>query len=109
MTDKRYLGQLRQVLQFTFGLLAVQDEDRLEAMIESIADEVNKEGTKECFLAALEITKDLPLKEALTFGSCLKVQEVDLSYQLIVELDLATWVLSLLQTNKTDTFGFDSQ
>ena len=103
VTDKRYFRELRQVLQFTCGLLAVQDEDRLEAMIESIADEVNKEGTKECFLAALEIIKGLPLKEALTFGSCLKVQEFDLSYQLIVELDLAAWVLSLLQTNKTLT------
>ena len=103
VTDKRYFRELRQVLQFTCGLLAVQDEDRPEAMIESIADEVNKEGTKESFLAALEIMKDLPLKDALTFGSCLKVQEVDLSYQMIVELDLAAWVLSLLQTNKTLT------
>ena len=42
VTDKRYFRELSQVLQFTCGLLAVQDEDRLEAVIESIADEVNK-------------------------------------------------------------------
>ena len=101
--DKRYFRELILVLHFTCGLLAVQYEEPLKAMIESIADEVNKEGAKEYFLAALEIIKDLPLKEARTFGSRLKVQKLDLSYQVIVELDLAVWVFCLLKTNKTLT------
>ena len=102
VTDKRYFRELRQVLQFTCGLLAVQDEDRLEAMIESIADEVNKQDTKESLLVALEIMKDLSFKMAFTFGSCLKVQEVDLSGERI-EIDLAAKLFGVLKTNKTLT------
>ena len=102
--DKRYFRELLQVLQFTCGLLAIQYEERLEAMIESIANEVNKEDTKESFLVALEIIKDLPSKEVhvLTFGSCLKVQKLDLSDEHI-EIDLALLVLCMSQTNKTLT------
>ena len=100
--DKRYFRELIQVLQFTCGLLAVQYEEHLQAMIESIADKVNKEDTKESLLVALEIIKDLPFKVAFRFGSCLKVQEVDLSGEQI-EIDLAAKLFGVLITNKTLT------
>ena len=100
--DKRYFRELMQVLQFTCGLLAVQYEEHLQAMIESIADEVNKEDTRESLLVALEIIQDLPFEVAFRFGSCLKVQEVDLSGEQI-EIDLAAKLFGVLITNKTLT------
>ena len=100
--DKRYFRELIQVLQFTCGLLAVQYEEHLQAMIESIADEVNKEDTRESLLVALEIIQDLPFEVAVRFGSCLKVQEVDLSGERI-EIDLAAKLFGVLITNKTLT------
>ena len=100
--DKRYFRELIQVLQFTCGLLAVQYEEHLQAMIESIADEVNKEDTKESLLVALEIIQDLPFEVAFRFGSCLNVQEVDLSGEQI-EIDLAAKLFGVLITNKTLT------
>ena len=100
--DKRYFRELIQVLQFTCGLLAVQYEEHLQAMIESIADEVNKEDTRESLLVALEIIQDLPFEVAFRFGSCLKVQEVDLSGGRI-EIDLAAKLFGVLITNKTLT------
>ena len=100
--DKRYFRELIQVLQFTCGLLAVQYEEHLQAMIESIADEVNKEDTRESLLVALEIIQDLPFEVAFRFGSCLKVQEVDLSGERI-EIDLAAKLFGVLITNKTLT------
>ena len=102
VTTKRNFRELIQVLQFTCGLLAVQNEERLQAMIESIADKVNKEDTKESLLVALEIIKDLSFKGAFSFGSCLKVQEVDLSGERI-EIDLAVRLFGVLKTNKTLT------
>ena len=102
VTTKRNFRELIQVLQFTCGLLAVQNEERLQAMIESIADQVNKEDTKESLLVALEIIKDLSFKGAFSFGSCLKVQEVDLSGERI-EIDLAVRLFGVLKTNKTLT------
>ena len=100
--DKRYFRELIQVLQFTCGLLAVQYEEHLQAMIESIADKVNKEDTKESLLVALEIIRDLPFEVAFRFGSCLEVQEVDLSGEQI-EIDLAAKLFGVLITNKTLT------
>ena len=100
--DKRYFRELIQVLQFTCGLLAVQYEEHLQAMIESIADEVNKEDTRESLLVALEIIQDLPFEVAFRFGSCLKVQEVDLSGGQI-EVNLAAKLFGVLITNKTLT------
>ena len=100
VTDKRYFRELIQVLQFTCGL--VRYEERLLPVIESIADEINKEDTNESFLVALQIIKDLPLEVAFTFGSCLTVQEVDLTYDQI-EIDLALELLIVLQTNIVKT------
>ena len=102
VTAKRNFRELIQVLQFTCGLLAVQNEERLQAMIESVADKVNKEDTKESLLVALEIIKDLSFEGAFSFGSCLKVQEVDLSVERI-EIDLAVRLFGVFKTNKTLT------
>ena len=100
--DKRYFRELKQVLQFTCGLLAVQYEEHLLPMIESLTDEINKEGTKESFLVALKIIKDLPLEVAFTFGSRLTVQEVDLSNAQI-EIDLTVELFLVLKTNIVKT------
>ena len=108
VTAKRNFRELVQVLQFTCGLLAVQNEERLQAMIESIADKVNKEGTKESLLVALEIIKDLSFKVACRFGSCLKLQEVDLRGERI-EIDLAATLFGVLKTNKTLTHLYLTQ
>ena len=100
--DKRYFRELIQVLQFTCGLLAVQYEEHLLPMIESMTDEINKEDTKESFLVALKIIKDLPLEVAFTFGSRLTVQNVDLTNAQI-DIRLSVELFPVLKTNIVKT------
>ena len=80
VTDTRYFRELREVLKFTCGLLAVRSEEGAVALIKCIANEVNKEDMEECLPAALECIKECKIEGrnfhlglARTFGSCLTV------------------------------------
>ena len=111
VADMRYFGELRQVLQFASGLLAVRSEESVASLINSITNEVNameEEELIEYYLpVALECIKECEkgssnyhLELARTFGLCLKVKEADLKNQQIGD---ATAVVfgAALETNTT--------
>ena len=105
--DARYFRESRQVLLFTCGLLALQSEESVIALIKSIAKEVK--DMEECLPVALECIKecknessDFHLELASTFGSCLKISKANIRKQQID--DAAVAVLgSALETNSTLT------
>ena len=79
VTDTRYFGELREVLKFTCGLLAVTSKEIAVALIISIANKLNKDNVRGCLPVALECIKECRIESsnfhmelARTFGSCLK-------------------------------------
>ena len=79
VTDTRYFGELREVLKFTCGLLAVTSKEIAVALIISIANKLNKDNVRGCLPVALECIKECRIERsnfhmelARTFGSCLK-------------------------------------
>ena len=85
VTDTRYFGELREVLKFTCGLLAVRSEESAVSLILCIAHEVNEKKGRECLPVALECIKECKVENsyfhielARTFGLFLEVQEADL-------------------------------
>ena len=110
LTDKRYFQELRQVLQFTCGLLAVRSEESAVALINSIANEANNEHVRNERLAvALNCIKECKKEDssfhvelARTFGSCLNVTFADLSRQQTDDTTAAV-LGSALQSNTTLT------
>ena len=88
VTDTRYFRELREVLKFTCGLLAVRSEENAVGLINCIANEVNKGDVKECLPVALECIEECKIessnfhiKLARTFGSCLKVRNTFLNQE----------------------------
>ena len=107
VADTRYVRELREVLKFTCGLLAVKSEERAVALINCIANEVNKEGGKECLPVALECIKECKIESsnfhiqlARTFGSCLKVQKAFLEPKTLDYVVVAI-LSATLETNTT--------
>ena len=82
VSDQRYFLDLKQVLVFTFGILATQCEETAVALIKAITAEVNK-GQYDCFLVALECINeckkeqsDLHVTLAKVLGSSLQSEAV---------------------------------
>ena len=85
LTDTRYFGELREVLKFTCGLLAVRSKEIAEALIISIANKLNNENVKECFPVAMDCVEESKIESsnfhmelARTFGACLALQQVQI-------------------------------
>ena len=87
ITDNRYFSDLKQVLLFTCGLLALQSEELLKTLVTSIAYQVNNEDT---FLVALECIRECKNEKlykrgtshgllAPTLGSHLQITQLNLS------------------------------
>ncbi|CAH3190781.1 unnamed protein product, partial [Porites lobata] len=81
VTDTRYFGELREVLTFTCGLLAVRSKEIAEALIISIAKKLNNENVRECLPVAVDCIKESKIESsnfhmelARTFGTCLALQ-----------------------------------
>ena len=115
VTDTRYFRELREVLKFTCGLLAVRSEESAVSLILCIANEVNEEKGRECLPVALECIKECKIENscfhielAHYFGTCLELQELDLAdndlYKLesIGDADAAVLAVAL-ETNTTLT------
>ena len=64
VTDPRYFRELREVLKFTCGLLAVRSEESAVALINCIANEVNKADVEECLPVALECIKECKIENS---------------------------------------------
>ena len=109
VNDTRHFHELREVLKFTCGLLAVRSQESAVSLILCIANEVNEEDERECLPVALECIKECKIENsyfhielARTFGLFLEVQEADLQEEGIG--DAAAPVLAaVLETNTTLT------
>ena len=113
VTDTRYFRELREVLKFTCGLLAVRSEESAVSLILCIANEVNEKKGRECLPVALECIKECKIENsyfhielAHYFGTCLELQELDLADNDLYELegigDADAAVLAVaLETNTT--------
>ena len=85
VNDTRHFHELREVLKFTCGLLAVRSEESTVSLILCIANEVNKEDEGECLPVALECIKECKIENsyfhielARYFGACLEIRKADL-------------------------------
>ena len=115
VTDTRYFRELREVLKFTCGLLAVRSEESAVSLILCIANEVNENKGRECLPVAPECIKECKIENsyfhielAHYFGTCLELQELDLADNNLYELegigDADAAVLAVaLETNTTLT------
>ena len=115
VTDTRYFRELREVLKFTCGLLAVRSEESAVSLILCIAHEVNEKKGRECLPVALECIKECKIENsyfhielAHYFGTCLELEELDLADNDLYELerigDADAAVLAVaLETNTTLT------
>ena len=108
LTDTRYFQELRQVLQFTCGLLAMRCEESAVALINGIANEVSKQDRNERLAVALNCIRECKKEDgnfhvelARTFGSCLKVTFADLHER--IDDATAAALGSALQSNTTLT------
>ena len=82
--DNRYFRKLNQVLLFTCGMLATQSEETAEALIKSIATQVNGDGdfaalAVKCIGECQKEQSDFHVELASTFGSFLRPIKLDLS------------------------------
>ena len=110
VTDTRYFRELREVLKFTCGLLAVRSEESAVALINCIANEVNKADVEECLPVALECIKECKIENsychidlARTFGTCLKVQRVQPGNLGVIDDAAAAVFAAVLEANTTLT------
>ena len=115
VNDTRHFHELREVLKFTCGLLAVRSEESAVSLILCIAHEVNEKKGRECLPVALECIKECKIENsyfhielAHYFGTCLELQELDLADNDLYELerigDADAAVLAVaLETNTTLT------
>ena len=110
VTDTRYFRELREVLKFTCGLLAVRSEESAVALINCVANEVNKADVEQCFPVALECIKECKIENsyfyidlARTFGACLDVQQAQVRYPGVIDDAAAAVLATVLEANTTLT------
>ena len=111
VTDTRYFRELREVLKFTCGLLAVGSEESAVALINCIVNEVNKADVEEdCFPVALECIKECKIENsyfhidlARTFGACLEVQQAHFWDLGVIDDAAAAVLAAVLEANTTLT------
>ena len=106
VTDTRYFGELREVLKFTCGLLALRSEESAVALINCIANEVNKADLEECLPFALDCIKECKIENsyfhtelARTFGVCLEVQQAQVGDRRVKDDSAAAVLAALLEAN----------
>ena len=111
VTDTRYFRELREVLKFTCGLLAVRSEESAVSLINCVANEVNKADVEgKCFPVALECIKECKIENsyfyidlARTFGACLDVQQAQVRYPGVIDDAAAAVLATVLEANTTLT------
>ena len=114
VSDTRYFRELREVLKFTCGLLAVRSEESAISFILCIAEEINEEDVREGLPVALECIKECKIENsyfhivlARYFGACLEIREADLDEDRIEGEGIgdatAAVLATALETNTTLT------
>ncbi|PFX18932.1 Protein NLRC3 [Stylophora pistillata] len=107
VSDERYFGKLKQVLLFLCGILALQCDEHVVALVNSLTNQVNKyEGNGATVI--LEVIseskreRDFSSQLAKCFGSGLNLTNLDLSGNSFA-LAGATSIAEAIKVNKTLT------
>ena len=110
VTDTRYFGELREVLKFTCGLLAVRSKEIAIALVISIANELKNKYVKKCFPVAVDCIKESKIESsnfhmelARTFGACLALQKGKIKRGGIDDAAAAAVIAAVLEANTTLT------
>ena len=109
--DRRYYHQLKEVLLFTFGMLAARCEETVMALIRSIAPQLNQEVNKdiaadylsvvlECINECKNDNSNFKVKLAHAFGTFLQIQTVTLERKNINDV-IAVILASVLKASTT--------
>ena len=109
VTDTRYFRELREVLKFTCGLLAVRSKEIAEALIISIANKLNNGNVRKWFLVAVDFIEESKIESsnfhmelARTFGASLALQQVEITHGDIDDAAAAV-IAAVLEANTTLT------
>ncbi|CAH3185437.1 unnamed protein product [Porites lobata] len=109
VTDTRYFGELREVLKFTCGLLAVRSKEIAIALVISIANKLKNEYAKKYFPVAVDCIKETKIESsnfymelARTFGACLALQQGEIIHGGIDDAAAAV-IAAVLEANTTLT------
>ena len=97
-------------MKFTCGLLAVRSEESAVALINCIANEVNKADGEECLPVALECIKECKIENsyfhidlARTFGASLEVQQAQARNRKVTDETAVAVLAAVLEANTTLT------
>ncbi|CAH3157692.1 unnamed protein product [Pocillopora meandrina] len=108
VSDPRYFVELRQILLFSCGILAMKCDEQVVALVKSLTNEVNKNegrGTKTVLEAINECKReksDFHSQLSKSFGTGLNLTNLDLSYNDITDA-CATCIAEAIKVNKTLT------
>ncbi|KAL9965543.1 hypothetical protein ACROYT_G029357 [Oculina patagonica] len=85
VSDRRYFHELKEVLKFTCGMIAVRCKKTTEALVKNLTTQVNHEDDDGCFYVLLECIReckkensDFHIKLARVSGSLLKRRALNL-------------------------------
>ena len=112
VSDARYFSNLKEVLLFACGILAMQCNEQAVALVTSIINQVNEFG---CVTVALEAIKEctseqsIHLKLARCFGCALKLDDIEISDFLFGNalIDFLAEAIKVNQT-LTDLYLYDN-
>ena len=105
---KKYRHQLKEVLLFTFGMLAARCEETVVNLLKSIETQLNQEEEKdvgvilECVNECKKKNKNVDEKLATALGASLQTETVKVS-SVKVDETLAVFLSNFLKTNTTVT------
>nr|XP_058946250.1 nucleotide-binding oligomerization domain-containing protein 2-like [Pocillopora verrucosa]XP_058946251.1 nucleotide-binding oligomerization domain-containing protein 2-like [Pocillopora verrucosa] len=108
VSDRRYFVELKQVLLFSCGILAMKCDEKVVALVKNLTNEVNKNkgrGTKIVLEAINECKReksDFHSQLAKSFGTGLNLTNLILSYNGIRDAG-ATCIAEAIKVNKTLT------
>ena len=97
VSDTSYFNELKQVLLFSCGILAVQCEETAVGLIAKITAQVNKYGDNtvpvvlECIAECKREKSNLHVRLAQLFGSGLKLQDARVEYGPLREVHFASF------------------
>nr|XP_058966158.1 NLR family CARD domain-containing protein 3-like [Pocillopora verrucosa] len=108
VSDPRYFGELKQILLFSCGILAMKCDEQVVALVKSLTNEVNKNegrGSKIVLEAINECKReksDFHSHLSKSFGTGLNLTNLDLSEKRISDAG-ATCIAEAIKVNKTLT------
>ena len=114
LSDDRYFHELRQVLMFTWRLIALQCEEMIEAFVQIFASKVNRvsKAVSDELLVALQCINEcknesgkLHLQLAGNLGSFLQIRKAEIMfpYQPYMSTSIAAVVAEAIKHNSTIT------